>query len=550
VKAVLAYLSWLSGCLLSALIAVQHAQAGSVLPAVTDRLIVKYAEPAAGGEQPDTELLDRLMAHAGMRLDPLRIMSNDARVLVLPQPVSIGVATAIAERLAADPDVEYALADRLMRPFFVPNDALYAGQWNLFEDAGGIRLPAAWDVERGAPGIVIALVDTGILPHGDLDPARVAPGYDFIGDVEIANDGDGRDADPSDPGDWVAAGECGANQTAEPSSWHGTSVTGVIGALTDNSEGIAGVNHGSRLMMARALGKCGGYTSDLIDAMRWAAGLQVPGVPANANPARVINLSFGGEGPCSPLEQDAIDEITARGAVVIAAAGNEDGDVAAYSPGNCSNVVTVAATTRSGARAWYTNSGSGVDVSAPGGDFTDPILSTGNSGTTTSAEDAFVDVVGTSFATAHVSGVAGLVLSANGDLNSRQVREILVLSARPFPDASCNPLICGSGIVDANAAVQLAMDVQGQPDSDGDGVNDIADLCPATPAGEAVDVEGCSASQLDKDSGGGGGGGGCVVSNTTAFDPLLILMVLVSVLGLKARGIRSGHKPGSPALRD
>jgi serine protease len=550
VKALLAYPSWLFGFLLSMLIAVQHAQAGPGPPAVIDRLIVKFVMPAVEGEQPGPEILDRLMARAGMMLDPLRVMSNDARVLALPEPVSIGVATAIARRLTADPDVEYAVADRLMKPCFVPNDALYAEQWNLFEDAGGTRLPDAWDRERGSPGIVIALVDTGILSHSELDPGRVAPGYDFIGDLAIANDGDGRDADPSDPGDWVAAGECGADQSAEPSSWHGTSVTGVIGALADNNAGIAGVNHGSRLLMARALGKCGGFTSDLIDAMRWAAGLQVPGVPANANPARVINLSFGGEGPCGPLEQDAIDEISARGAVVIVAAGNEAGDVARYSPGNCNNVVTVAATTRSGARAWYTNSGRGVDVSAPGGDFPNPILSTGNSGTATPAADAVVNVAGTSFSAAHVSGIAGLVLSINGDLNSRQVREILVSSARPFPDASCDPLICGSGIVDANAAVQLATVTQGQPDSDGDGVNDTADLCPATPAGESVDAEGCSASQLDKDSGGGGGGGGCVVSDAAAFDPLLILLVLVSVLCLMARGIRPGHEPGPPSLKD
>ena len=358
-------------------------------------------------------------------------------------------------------------------------------------------MPAAWDLERGVPEIVIAQLDTGILAHEDLDPARWVPGYDFISDRDMANDGNGRDADPADPGDWVAAGECGSGEPAEASSWHGTQVAGIIAATTDNGTGIAGVNHGSRLLMARVLGKCGGYTSDIVDAMRWAAGLRIPGVPDNARPARVINLSLGGDGPCSRLEQDAIDEVNARGAVVVVAAGNGSGDVADQNPANCQGVIAVAATTRSGARAAYTNTGSGVDLSAPGGDAADGVLVLSNTGSTVAAADDYLPVAGTSFSTAQVSGIAGLMLSINGDLNPQQVHDLLVQSARPFPDASCNSLLCGAGIVDAAAAVQQSVTTPGNPDADADGVKDVNDLCPDTPAGVSVDPDGCSVLQLN-----------------------------------------------------
>lgn len=506
----------------------------------THRLIVKFASPVDTGLS--TEQLERLSGHAGVPLAESHIVSDNACVLLLPQQVSTEEATRIAARLAADPAVEYAEPDRLKRPVFVPDDPFFFQQWNLVEDAGGIRVQTAWDTEPGAPGIVVAMVDSGILVHGDLDPLRQVPGYDFITNPLFANDGDGRDADPSDPGDWVAAGECGPGdpQQDQDSSWHGTAVTGVIGAATDNNMGIAGVNIGSRLLMARALGKCGGFTSDIMEAARWAAGLPVPGVPDNANPARVINLSFSGLGGCTLTEQNAINAINARGGVVVVAAGNQAGDVALHSPANCSGVVTVAATTRSGARAAYTNTGNEVDVSAPGGDvgIGNGIRSVYNNGDMAPAADSFVSLAGTSFATAHVSGVAALVLSVNENLSSQQVRDILVASTRPFPDASCDQLSCGSGILDANAAVLLAGATPGQPDNDNDGVNDAVDACPGTPAGAVVDAAGCSAAQLG--GGGGGGGGGCSVSRHAAVDPLLPVLLLFAVLNL----IRGRHCPG------
>ena len=504
---------------------------------MTNRLIVRFVNTVDAGTQAglDAALLGHLNGRAGQVLTPLHAISYNARVFSLPQRVPVAVAAAMAARLADDPAVVYAQPDRVLKPLFVPNDPLYDQQWNLFEDAGGVRLPDAWDIERGAPELVIAQLDSGILSHADLDPARSAPGYDFISDPDMANDGDGRDADPTDPGDWVAAGECGAGEPAEPSSWHGTQVAGTIGAATDNGVYIAGVNHGSRLLMARVLGKCGGYTSDIIDAMRWAAGLHVPDVPDNRNPARVINLSLGGSGPCTSLEQNAIDEVNARGAVVVVAAGNDGGDVADQTPANCEGVITVAATTRSGARTDYTNTGSTVAVSAPGGDSTGYLLALSNTGATHAVADTYVQVAGTSFSTAQVSGIAGLVLSVNADLNPGQVRDILMQSARAFPDASCNTSLCGAGIVDAGSAIQEALVTTGEPDADGDGVKDVNDLCPGTPAGETVDLNGCSASQLDTGNHDGGGGGGCVLRRSGAFDPVLPLLVFSTVLWLIVR---------------
>jgi serine protease len=525
----------LAAVLLAAALSLPCAGANAGGSPTTHRLIVRFVNPADGGTRAgvDAALLGRLNARAGTVLRALHAMSYNARVFELPQRVPEAVAARLAARLAGDPAVAYALPDRVLKPQFVPNDPRYAEQWNLFEDAGGVRMPAAWDLERGLPALVIAQLDTGILAHADLDPARWVPGYDFISDRDMANDGNGRDADPADPGDWVAAGECGSGEPREDSSWHGTQVAGMIAATSDNGTGIAGVNHGSRLLMARVLGKCGGYTSDIVDALRWAAGLHVDGVPDNANPARVINLSLGGDGPCSRLEQDTIDEVNARGAVVVVAAGNGSGDVADQNPANCQGVVTVAATTRSGARAAYTNSGSGVTLSAPGGDAADDVLVLSNDGLTVAAADDYLPVAGTSFSTAQVSGIAGLMLSINGDLNPQQVRDLLIQSARTFPDASCNSQLCGAGIVDAAAAVQQSVTTPGNPDADADGVKDVNDLCPDTPAGVSVDPDGCSVLQLNaanNGGGGGGGGGGCALRRAVGFDPLLPLLLLFSTL--------------------
>jgi len=410
----------------------------------TDRLIVKLRDPA---ERDPDRRIDEIGGRAGERLSRLRAMSGGSHVVRLSRALAPADARAVARRLSLDPAVAFAEPDARMYPLATPNDAYYPYQWNLFESAGGIDLPAAWDITVGAASLAIAVIDTGIVPHADL-AARLVGGYDFIGDVATANDGDGRDADASDPGDY---GCNGAN-----SSWHGTHVAGIIGGIANNGTGVAGVNWRSKIVSARALGKCGGYTSDVVDAMRWASGIAVAGVPANANPARVVNLSLGGSGPCGSAFQNAVNDVTARGTVVVVAAGNSASDASGTSPANCSGVVAVAATTRNGGKASYSNFGANVAIAAPGGGGSDGILSTLNSGTTTPAADSYAWYQGTSMAAPHVSGVVSLMLSLDPTLTPAQVLAKLQSSARTFPTgtgADCGRGVCGAGIVDAAAAL-------------------------------------------------------------------------------------------------
>jgi serine protease len=410
----------------------------------TDRLIVKLRDP--GERDPDRRIAE-IGARAGERLVRRRAMSGGSHVVQLSRALAPDEARALARRLALDAAVASAEPDLRMFPQAVPNDAYYAYQWSLFEPAGGINAPAAWDLSVGASSVAVAVIDTGIRPHADL-AGRLGVGYDFIADVATANDGDGRDADASDPGDY------GCNGSA--SSWHGTHVAGIIGAVANNGAGVVGVNWRSTIVSARALGRCGGYTSDIVDAMRWASGIAVAGVAANANPARVLNLSLGGAGPCGTAFQNAVNDVTARGTVVVVAAGNGNADASGTAPANCSGVIAVAATTRSGGKASYSNYGATVAIAAPGGGGSDGILSTLNSGTTTPGADSYAWYQGTSMATPHVSGVVSLMLSLDPSLTPAQVAAKLRSSARAFPTgtgADCTSALCGAGIVDAAAAL-------------------------------------------------------------------------------------------------
>jgi serine protease len=436
----------------------------------TDRIIVKYKDEsgpvsvkgklvqAASGSlaaplaTARKSLLDQAGRQFGMLMKESHTIATGARVVKLGRKVSVAEAARVAADLAArDPSVEYAEPDRMMHPLFVPNDTRYSEQWDLFEATGGMRLPAAWDKSTGA-GVRVAVIDTGYRPHADLSGQFLA-GYDFISDTAIANDGNGRDSDPSDPGDYVAAGECGAGEPASNSSWHGTHVAGTIAALTNNGMGVAGVAYGARIVPVRVLGKCGGYTSDIADAIVWASGGTVSGVTNIAARAQVINMSLGGGGACGTTTQNAINGARSRGTVVVVAAGNEAQNASNSNPANCAGVITVAATNRSGGRASYSNYGTVVDVAAPGGDSGAAILSTLNAGTSGPGADSYAGYMGTSMATPHVAGVAALMLAKNPNLTPDDVEARLKSSARAFP-ASCSG--CGVGIVDASAAVDAA----------------------------------------------------------------------------------------------
>jgi serine protease len=426
----------------------------------TDRLIVKYKDavdnskgalPARAISAARQALLARAGQQLGATLRALRATAAGADVLQLSRTMSLDEARSLAaELMARDPDVEYAEPDRIMVPLFTPNDPMYSQQWDYFDAKGGLNLPAAWDKSTGA-GVNVAVIDTGYRPHADLS-GQILPGYDFITSAAIAADGNGRDSDASDTGDSTTAGQCGGGLPAQDdsSSWHGTHVAGTIAARTNNGVGVAGVAYGAKIVPVRVLGKCGGYTSDIADAMIWASGGAVTGAPANPNKARVLNLSLGGSGACDTTTQNAINSARSRGAVVVVAAGNSNINASNANPANCAGVITVAAVGRSGGKASYSNYGANVDVAAPGGDSGAGILSTWNAGTSTPAGDNYGIMMGTSMATPHVAGVAALMLAKNPNLTPDEVEAKLKASARAFP-AACSG--CGAGIVDAAAAV-------------------------------------------------------------------------------------------------
>jgi serine protease len=451
--------------------AAAHATQRMAVSDLTDRIIVKYkdesapvvvkgakgmqaavARTAAPLSASRKAVVDRAGQQFGMLLKESHSIATGARIFKLDRKVSVADAAKLAAELKSrDASVEYAEPDRMMHPLFTPNDSMYNQQWDYFEATGGLNLPAAWDKSTGS-GIRVAVIDTGYRPHADLS-GQILAGYDFISDTAVSNDGNGRDSDASDPGDWVAAGECGTGQPAENSSWHGTHVAGTIAALTNNGTGVAGVAYGAKIVPVRVLGKCGGYTSDIADGIIWASGGTVSGVPAIAARAHVINMSLGGSGACDTTTQNAINSARSRGTVVVVAAGNESQNASNSNPANCSGVIAVAATNRSGGRASYSNYGTIVDVAAPGGDSGAAILSTLNAGTTSPGADSYASYMGTSMATPHVAGVVALMLAKNPNLTPDDVESRLKSSTRPFP-ASCSG--CGTGIVDASAAVDAA----------------------------------------------------------------------------------------------
>ena len=464
-------------------------QSSAETPAPTDTLIVKYKSPqkfnvldvertmqAASQAGQDvvpmhtlsSEAIRMLSERAGVRLTHEREMSGQAHVLRLPEAVPYAEAERIAKQLELLDEVEYASPSGRRYIALTPDDPLYGQQWHYSAPAAGsygANLPNAWNLTTGSASIVVAVIDTGIrFDHPDLN-GRTVPGYDFITNLFTANDGNGRDNDASDPGDWSTSSDpCGAS----PSSWHGTHVAGTIGAASNNGTGVAGVNWVSKILPIRALGRCGGTDTDIIDGMRWAAGLSVPGVPANPNPARVLNLSLGGSGPCTSALQTAVNQIVAAGAVVVVAAGNDNAPATGFAPGNCANVINVAATDRNGNKAPYSNFGSIVKISAPGGSggsgSPNAVLSTLNAGTTTPGAHSYGFYNGTSMAAPHVAGVASLMLSVNASLSPAQILSLLQSTVTPFPTGStCNTSNCGAGIVNAFAAVQAAQGSSGPP---------------------------------------------------------------------------------------
>ncbi|MCX5268157.1 S8 family serine peptidase [Streptomyces sp. NBC_00199] len=450
----------------SAVAAPETASAASGIPAAqteaapgapAERLIVGYKSGVAEATSNPAAEADAAAKgkEAGEDVDFQRRLGTGAALVDLGEDLTKADVADVVARYKADPQVAYVVPDRLNKPQAVdPNDTEYAKQWDLFETTAGMNVPGAWGTSTGA-GVTVAVIDTGYVAHSDL-AANIVGGYDFVSDTAVSVDGDGRDANPADPGDWYNANECGAGIPASTSSWHGTHVAGTIAAVANNGKGVAGIAYGAKISPLRVLGKCGGYDSDIIDAITWASGGTVSGVPANSNVAKVINMSLGGDGACSSATQSAITGAVNRGTTVVVAAGNESDNVANHNPGNCNNVISVAATNRSGAKASYSNYGSLVDISAPGGQTStgtaNGILSTLNSGTKTPSSESYAYYQGTSMATPHVAGLVALMKSANPSLTPAQIETAIKSNARPLPGACSGG--CGAGLADAAKTVQ------------------------------------------------------------------------------------------------
>ncbi|RAO77099.1 S8 family serine peptidase [Dyella jiangningensis] len=430
-----------------------------------------------------------------------RKLGTGAELVRTSRKLSQQEANALMQQLAADPAVLSVQPDVMMHKTavtpVVPNDPKYATyQWHMragdgtmetigrdttsFANRGGANVANAWNLADGT-GITVAVLDTGITQHSDLDMSLAASGYDFISDAFVSGRADNsRVPGGWDLGDWTTdpvytdptTGCVDASQ-AEDSSWHGTHVAGTIAELTNNNLGFAGVANKARVLPVRVLGHCGGYTSDIADAITWASGGHVDGVPDNTTPVQVVSMSLGGEGSCTADDAtgSAIAGAISRGVTVVVAAGNSNSDSAYFSPASCPGVITVASNGITGKRAFYSNYGTGITVSAPGGGgyandassgtIVDAgfVWSTINTGTHAPVAEGYGGMAGTSQATPHVSGVVALMASARktlglAPLTPAQVRSVLIGTARAFPSKPDQTI--GAGIVDAYAAVVKA----------------------------------------------------------------------------------------------
>ena len=482
------------------------------------RVIVKFkadgplmrqsALSARAGELPRVQHASRLAQRLGMAMRDGHAVAPRTQV-VFAQGVS---SAELVAKLQADPDVEYAEVDARVFRAEVPNDPRYpggqttitpaVGQWYLRPPdstlVSAINAQVAWDLNKGSPAIVVAVIDTGVRgDHPDL-VGKLLPGYDFVSEdgpnnFASANDGDGRDADASDPGDWVTQAEvdgvfAGAGCDVSDSIWHGTQTASLVAASTNDGVGMAGAGRNVRVLPVRALGKCGGFQSDVIAGMYWAAGLAIPTspsdlgtAPANPYPAKVLNLSLGSASTtCSATYQAAITAIVNAGASVVVAAGNNAGG-AVSQPANCTGAIAVGGLRHAGTKSGFSDLGPQVSIAAPAGNCVNlsgtclfPIMAATNSGLTVPATNTYSDgsnpSFGTSFSAPLASGVAALMLSRNPTLTPAQVRSTLMAAARPFPvngglptcqapsstpqdECNCTTSTCGAGMLDAAAAV-------------------------------------------------------------------------------------------------
>jgi serine protease len=463
---------------------------------------------------------------------PWRHLSNRMVSVRLPSDVTPEQQARLMARWMSSGQVEWVEPNVKMWAHQVlsiaPNDTQYVNnsQWwarastsagsgsGTRQNAGVPNLTKAWTTEYNGAGTAltsvtpVAVLDTGRVAHDDLYPrdtnqatSRALPGHDFVADAQFAGDGGGRDADESDPGDFVSASE--ASQAAfrqlgcgvQDSSWHGLAIEGILGAKVNNNLGIAGIHWNPRIVAVRVAGKCGADLDDILSAMYWVAKVNPSqsldaSLPSNPNPrARVVNISFGGSESCGFGYQTAVNDLKNNGVVVVASAGNEHGAVSR--PASCQNVVAVAALNRLGLKSTYSNFGAAVTISTVGGDpgpgagYTDAgvwgsalgddgIFTTSHNDNTAPAlgtsSSNYAIYAGTSFSAPMVAGVIGMMLDVAPSLSVDDVFRGLRASARPHATSAligqcsndnpgrcvCTTSTCGAGMLDAHEALRWA----------------------------------------------------------------------------------------------
>jgi serine protease len=449
----------------------------TTLSSAVARSGMQRAKAASGG----------LAARSAVSATVLRDMAVPGwHVVQTSRHLSDSERSAFINELKADPSVLSVQVDRLYQRLdearvtlprataaaaTTPNDPAYAQlQWNFHNAVGGVNAEQGWTRSTGQ-GVVVAVIDTGVVKDNPDLAANVLPGYDMITDHRVSRrDTDGRVAGGYDLGDWVEADYCtalGASGNApEPSSWHGSHVSGTIAQVTNNNLATAGLAYNAKILPVRVLGSCGGFGSDIADGMLWAAGLPVAGLPTNPNPAEVINMSLGSGAPdtCPQLYQDAIDQINAKGTIIVVAAGNSNADAGTYTMSSCNGVISVGASRVNGGRASYSNYGTRVDIAAPGGggdvdgNPNGYIFQVLNGGTQSPTSDWQIGgMAGTSMASPHVAAAVAMVQSiATTPFTWSGMRDLLRASARPFPVAISSTTPIGAGILDVDMLLQMA----------------------------------------------------------------------------------------------
>ena len=428
-----------------------------------DRFIVTYTNEAKQRKlQRDGDwdairgIVDDIMDTVGIVSEELNVdvkflrnTSTDDAVIQTSKSLNKYQAKEFMEKVASDPDVASVEPDYINHPAYLQdvtftyNDPQYSKQWNLTNPTTGVQNTGNARLRRGAH-VKVAVLDTGYVPHPDL-VTGMANGYDFVSDPLSARDGDGRDPNPKDEGDYAPYNLCKDQANAHTSTWHGTSVAGIIGARGGNGMGIVGTADLARVQPVRVLGRCGGRTSDIADAIIWAAGGHVDGVPDNTYPAKIINMSLGTVSRCPAAYQRAIDIARSKGAIVVAAAGNGNTEASKYAPANCRGVITVGATTKAGTRASFSNYGTRVNISAPGEDIL--TLSMNSLDRPDYTKFSYDYESGTSMAAPHVSALLAQQLVNGTSITTKQVEEAFTLAGGNR--IKCDKYFCSRGIINS-----------------------------------------------------------------------------------------------------